>query len=138
MKDAEQARRFIQDVCRAMERSAHNYAVEHDIDFPGKDEPSLQKEMYGNTWKFFFGVSKGIDLMKHAGRRTDYDWETQEKIDHGIDDDSWQEHYEKYGYGPYGSGLTLGKRLAVYNDTEFTFVEPESEDTSGSKFNFIQ
>ena len=137
MKNAKQAHRFIQDVCRAMERSAHNHAVEHDIDFPGKNEPSLQKEMYGNTWKFFFGVSKGIDLMEYA-RRTDYDRGSGEKIDHGVSDDSWQEHYGKYGYGPYGGGLTLGKRLAVYNDTEFTFVEPESEDANESKFNFIQ
>ena len=136
MNDAEGARQFIEDIALTMKRESHRHFRENDIPFPAKDEESMQKRVYGDTWVFFYGIYRGMNLMDHSGRHTEYDFDKREEISHGIDDDSWQEHYDKYGHGEYGRALKIGKRLAVYNGSDFSFVKPE--DSSDSQFNFVQ
>lgn len=136
MKEADSARQFISDVVFTMQQQSHNYFRENNIPFPNQEDDSMQKEVYGNAWVFLYGIQRGMDLMDHNGRHTEYDFDKREEINHGIDDESWQEHYDEYGYGEYGRALKIGKRLSVYNGSDFSFVK--SEDSSESQFNFVQ
>jgi hypothetical protein len=128
------ARRFIEDLVRAMQgRSWDEHEKEGTSIEIGTDKPSETKQLYGDVWTLLYGINSGMALM-HQEHEEEFDWEAGEKIDHGISgDESWQDHYDQYGYGAYGRGLKIGKRLAFYEDRDFTFSA--NSESSGTNFN---
>lgn len=129
--DPSDARRFIEDLVQTMQKRAwEEHNKEGSSIQRAEDLPSEAKQLYGDTWTFIYGISSGMALM-NAEHEKEFDWENGEEIDHGISgDDSWQEHYDQYGYGTYGRGLKIGKRLAFYEDRNFTFGSNESQTDS--------
>lgn len=126
----DEARHYIEDLTRSMEQRAwrlHQQQGEDcDLEPPEDDsDPSLQKQLYGEAWTFLYGIAKGVDLMKQGSKRE----LTKDGVGGWqIDDGDWQEHYDQYGYGEYGKGLEIGKRLAFYEDNDFTFSSGEGLD----------
>lgn len=134
--EPDEARRFIQDLTMHMSRRAHSLANDESCEMveaphrnPDSDEqqaPSPQKQLYGDAWRLLYGITQGMDYMK-SGSERQYSpgganlWE--------IDDSEWQEHYDEYGYGEYGRGLEIGKKLAFYEGHSFTF-SAETDDES--------
>lgn len=134
MNNGDHAKRFIKSLVRGMEIQAHS----DNDDWDDPDTPSSMKDRYGDTWRYIFGIHKGIGRMR-VGKAVDYDFVNDEPIHHGISDKHWRDHYDKYGYGPYGDGLKLGKRLAFYEeDTDFKFVEPEDDQSEELEFTFVE
>jgi len=134
-----EARRFIEDLVQNMRQRAFDEYNKEGSDIErGQDKPSEAKQVYGDSWTFIYGISSGMALMNQEHEK-EFDWEEGEQIDHGISgDESWQEHYDQYGYGAYGRGLKVGKRLAFYEDRSFTFSsgeQPDSQSASETKFN---
>lgn len=135
----EEARSFIDDLTHTMSerawrhvRSLDKQNVDHDYERT-EDGPSLQKQMYGDKWTFLYGIGHGVKLMKEGSEsvwsddRTLVSWE--------VDDGKWQEHYDEYGYGEYGRGLEIGKKLAFYSDADFELsAESPSESENESSF----
>lgn len=140
--DPEDARNFITELVHCMRKRAW-YKRRNDSDSDiemGEDKPSEGKQLYGQKWTLLYGISKGMTLMDREHEK-EYDCDNAEQIDHGISgDDSWQEHYDEYGYGAYGRGLKIGKRLAFYEDRDFDFSSNESQtdstESSESETNF--
>jgi hypothetical protein len=123
------ARQLISDLIKAMqERSWAEYNKEGSDITRTQDGPSEAKQVYDDRWTLIYGISTGMRLMRGEHEK-EFDWERGEEIDHGISgDDSWQDHYDQYGYGAYGRGLKIGKRLSFYEDRNFTFsTDDESE-----------
>lgn len=140
--EPDDARRLIQDLVQNMQRRSWDEHNKEGSDIVrGEDEPSEAKQLYGDAWTFIYGISSGMTLMNQEHEK-EFDWDAGEEIDHGISgDESWQEHYDEYGYGVYGRGLKIGKRLAFYEDRGFTFSadsnesQTESAESSENKFN---
>jgi hypothetical protein len=135
--DPDDARQFIYDLIGTMQTRSWEECQKPDTDIErGQNMSSEAKQLYGDTWTFLYGISSGMALM-NSEHEKEIDWDNGEEIDHGIaGDDSWQEHYDQYGYGPYGRGLKIGKRLAFYEDRDFSFSadspsasEKESEES---------
>lgn len=135
MEDPDSARRFVRDVTEGMERRMVEERSQGNVSWT-KDDDTPMKRHYGRAWSYFFGIVTGIDLMQES-RRVGLDVGQAETTDHGLDDRSWQEHYDVYGYGSHGRGLEVGKRLAVYSGNDFTFVEPDETDDR-PKFTFTE
>lgn len=131
------ARSLITDLVRYMENRAFHLAnseANHQLNDNRGSTPSAQKQYYGDSWRLLYGIHTGMSMMK-GEKRVEFSYETEEEIDYGISgDDSWQEHYDEYGYGPYGRGLKIGKRLAFYEDRGFEFSSYEDEDEEDSTF----
>ena len=129
--EPDEARRFIKDLVYHMERRVWN--MNGGIT-TAEDGDSIQKQFYGDTWTFLYGISSGMNLMDWSHTK-EFDSKNREVIDHGISGDAaWREHYEQYGYGPYGEGLEIGKRLAFYEDRDFTISEEVNESEHENKF----
>lgn len=150
--DPDDARMFIGDMVRFMRQrvmALHKGATvdrvsippgereaAKKIEVPDEDDPSMQQQFYGDAWKLIYGIYMGMQEMKEGSSQIFAEGGTEWK----IDDHEWQEHYDQYGYGPYGRGLEIGKKLAFYEDTDFDFtedVEQESEE-SESDFTFTE
>lgn len=141
-----EAETFINDLCRAMQDIAWRNSENPHRGASSDNDHSIQKDRYGDTWTYLYGVQSGFYKMKE-GQETGYDFDNHEKVEMGIDDSAWKEHYQKYGSGPYGRGLKVGKRVAVYTGKDFTFEEPEDDDPEfefvdpdedESKFTFLE
>lgn len=133
----DEMRQFVRDIKRGMERRAID---KHGMNTSevGPSDTSQMKSHYGDAWSFIFGIVKGVNLM-NEGEWTERDLEKRETISHGVGDNKWQEHYDKFGYGAHGCGLEIGKRLAFYDgESKFTFVEPSEEESNESQFTFVQ
>lgn len=77
---------------------------------------SMNKEMFGDEWSFWYGVHKGEGLTR-AGE--------------------FHKNYDEYGYGAYGDGLVVGRALySNKNGNDFEFSKDESQDDELS-FDFI-
>ncbi len=129
--DPRDARRYIKDLVNYMKQRAWDEAQDEGTEIvQQQDGPSAQKQMYGDTWTFIYGISSGMVLMNQEHEK-EFDWDTGDRIDHGIaGDDSWQEHYDEYGYGAYGHGLKIGKRLAFYKGRNFSFSSGGESETN--------
>lgn len=133
-----EARRFIQDLTIHMSKRAHALARDKGceevmyqrIDEDGGDNSSPQKQLYGDTWRFLYGITEGIDHMRSGSQRQ---YLPDEEDVWEIDDSEWQEHYDEYGYGAYGRGLKIGKRFAFYSDTSFDFTAQTDNDTPSTE-----
>lgn len=138
--DSDDARQLIVDLVFTMDRRTHNLIRDDSSDICSKEEDesgqSPEKQKYGDSWTFLYGINYGMDLMKEEHKH-EVDWDAGEKVDKGIaGDESWREHYDKYGYGVYGRGLEIGKRLAFYEDRDFTFSSGEGDCQSDSERDF--
>ena len=133
--DPSDARRLFDQLAYAM-RTRANKVVEAKSEIEASENgPSIQKQYYGDTWSFIYGIQTGMNLMKEE-KDICVKWENggPKKEDNGVKgDDSWQEHYDEYGYGAYGRGLKIGKRLAFYEDRDFTFSNKSDESSSTSE-----
>lgn len=128
MQSGDGARQFFEDLRSGMERRAWSEAKDTDeLDSSGD---SVMKKYYGDPWTFVFGVCDGIWLMKED-----------------KSGDTWQESMDKFGYGTFGRGLRIGRRLAFYEPDQFDFKEPDSDDgftfvetenDSDSQFTFVE
>lgn len=120
----EDARQILNTIVAYMGRQA----IDFQDSINKSDNESYQAAYYGDSWKCIYGIVEGVRLM-YEGKSEEYDWDQGAKMDHGIQGDgSWQEHYDQYGYGAYGNGLEIGKRLAFYKDRDFTITEDVSHN----------
>lgn len=136
--DPNEARRFLEDLAQNMQKRGWDEYNKEDSDIErGQDKPSEAKQIYGDSWTLIYGITSGMRLMNQEHDK-EFDWEEGEEIDYGISgDDSWQEHYDEYGYGAYGRGLKIGKRLAFYEDRSFSFSNgSQTDSTESSETNF--
>jgi len=144
----QEARKFMEDLTIHMTNRAHHLAQDEATDLEHKEEgESVQQQLYGDRWKLLYGIVQGIEHMKAGSEliRDGGDWQNPE-MHWEIDDSEWQEHYDEYGYGKYGRGLKIGKRLAFYSDHDFSFSvetddkppDTESAETAsnGGEFTF--
>jgi hypothetical protein len=114
-----EAREFINDLVRFMHRRSIEIVTGESLQEGESDGDSVQKEYYGDQWLLVYGIQSGIEEMWLSNTPTE---------DYGIKGDSnWQEHYDEYGYGAYGDGLEIGKKLAFFEDRNFEFSTSEPE-----------
>ena len=130
----DQARRFISTLSQYMDRHAHYESETSIIEQPEEESPPKQK--YGDAWRLIFGIKKGMDYLED-GRQlkssADVDFIFEADEDEIVyDEGRWEDHYDEFGYGPYGKGLKIGRRLYFYEDREFEFTADVSEEDSSS------
>jgi hypothetical protein len=135
-----QARRFINTLSRHMDR--HAYRKKGDDNRVHVTEPqdkSPPKEKYGDAWKLIYGIDQGMKHIEKGERlksSADADFIFEASEDEIVYDESqWEEHYEEFGYGPYGKGLKIGRRLYFYEGRDFEFSADKTEEDEPS-FNF--
>lgn len=122
------------DFLRSMEWKMGDRAWE-DNESGWDDETSAAKEKYGDAWLLIHGITSGYQKMLDSRRIvSDGDAGLQTL----VSDEKWQEHYDEYGYGTYGDGLEIGKRLFSYNPDNKFSIDPElaqeKNDTDESRF----
>lgn len=131
-------RGVVRDLVRAMQTKAQRHHLRDQYDFDRGDASSAQKAMYGDTWLLLYGVDAGIGILRNNAH-VEVEGQTfdiQDRKYEISDEAEWQEHYNKYGSGPYGEGLKLGRELAFYNDRDFTFTELDDDKDDGYEHDF--
>lgn len=129
--DPDEARDFIRNMVHHMQRRAHSLSRERSS-LDRHSDDSVQKQYYGEQWTLFYGIQVGLNLMRGAERK-EWDGEKSEWVSNGVStDESWQEHYDEWGYGRYGRGLEIGKRLAFYEDRQFEFSDGEETESESN------
>jgi len=128
-----QARRFINTLAIHMDRQSYReQGDDNRIQMTEDDEKSPPKQKYGDAWKLIYGIDQGMDHIDQgkqlkSSATSDFIWEASD--DEIVYDESyWEEHYEEFGYGPYGKGLKIGKRLYFYEGIDFEFSVDTGED----------
>lgn len=128
--DPYSARWFVRDVVMGIRERAGVKISEEEQ--PAQYQ-SPEEEMFGRAWKFFFGVSNGMRLVERRVSRI----ENSDRAH--ISDRSWEDHYEEFGYGMYGVGLSVGKRLSYRRGRDFEFSDgsgPSSDFSEPSEYDF--
>jgi hypothetical protein len=127
----DEARKFIKDLTNAMAARAYEESVgwRHVEQFES-EETSMMKDMYGKKWSLLVGIKQGMKYVEKGYEeqrinrpgRAEYgeDYEVVYRLD------KWEEHYDEFGYGEYGRGLKIGKRLFFYDGSNFEFTEPDT------------
>jgi hypothetical protein len=82
--------------------------------------------MYGNSYKFILGIQKGKTALHSNYSRSD------SGVKFGVSD--WQDMYDEYGYGPFGEGMEVAKRIAFHSDREFEISGQSESDSASSDF----
>lgn len=137
-----QARRFINTLAIYMERQAHYELETSTHDWPNNvrddndNEKSPSKEKYGDAWKLIYGIDQGMYYIDEGERlkssaESEYIFEASED-EIVYDESQWEEHYEEFGYGPYGKGLKIGRRLYFYEGRDFEFSADKIEEDEPS------
>lgn len=116
---------------RACDLANHVWDTDQSSDSP-------QKEHYGEAWSFLYGISQALSLIRREGLWVEQDDATEEhyRARRSYTMQKWEENYETYGYGPHGRGLEIGKRLALHEDRDFTFVEESVQECDDSQIDF--
>jgi hypothetical protein len=138
--EPDEARRFMETLTFHMRKRANDLAQRRGSSLEqSEDKCSVQQQYYGDKWKLLYGITKGVQAMKASSERVFEDdpdgWKDprEREVHWEISDSEWQEHYEEYGYGPYGRGLEIGKRLAFYSDHSFDFTAETGDDTPSTE-----
>ena len=143
----DQIREYVSDLVRSMRYEAHEkmrFGEDGVVDpnYCESTDDSPMKQLYGDKWTFIFGIQSGMDAMKEGSEaiRESLDGDPayiKTTVGWKVDDSKWQENYEEFGYGTYGKGMKLGKRLAFYEGKSFEFTEGSNKESEeDSKFTF--
>ena len=137
MDDADAVRQFITDVASGMRYHVKwRHLEKNDISHAASG--SDMKNFYGDTWVFFYGISKGKNLIYESSEISTVPSDAHLREVDSVGDEAWQEEYEEFGHGVYGRGLEIGKRLAVWSGPDrFEFVEPD-ENGEETQFTFTE
>jgi len=132
-----QARRFINTLAIHMDRQAYReQGDDNGIQITEDDGKSPPKQKYGDAWKLIYGINQGlkhIDEGKSLKSSAESDFIFEASEDEIVYDESqWEEHYNEFGYGPYGKGLKIGRRLYFYEGRDFDFSADKIEEDEHS------
>jgi len=96
--------------------------------FDRRDAPDTPQptRMYGDTYKFILGIQKGKTALHSNHSRSD------DETKFGVSD--WQDMYDEYGYGPFGEGMEVAKRIAFHSDRGFEISGKNGSDSTSSDF----
>jgi len=121
--DSDAAFNLISHYVNGMVRVAECQSGQVNSDISPVKSESIQKQMFGDSWSFFYGV-KMAQIKIKEGRTRNGDVGEDEVYDLTEFDD----HCETFGYGAYREGLAFGKRLFFWSDTDFSFDSASSND----------
>ena len=128
MDDGDAVRQFVTDIVTGMRRHVELRHLETN-GMSHMASGSDMKDFYGDTWVFFYGISKGKNLIYESSEISTIPSDHIIREVDSVGGEKWREEYEEYGHGAYGRGLEIGKRLAVWSGPDrFEFVEPDEDD----------
>jgi len=93
---------FVADICNGMRRAAAHFSDERRANF--LEDDTIFYECYGDPWLFFYGINRATYFVVEVPDPDD----SSSK----YDTSTWQKEMDENGYGSYGSGLRIGRRLA--------------------------
>jgi len=121
--DGDEALNLITHYVNGMGRIAEHESASGNPQLSVTEGESIQKQLFGDTWSFFYGV-KMAQISIKEGRKRNGGSGGGEVYDLTEFDD----HCETFGYGAHGEGLAFGKRLFFWSDKDFSFDSASSND----------